>query len=282
MSQNIFQVTSETHLNNIIEDNPQKIVLIMYSTKNCKPCKEFKPKFISMAKKNTNTLFIYVDNTKYNVETNKHFNKLTSTPSFLFYFSGIELGVVVGANETTIATTLANFEQKIEERKKQIQMENQQIENAKFNNPDTEIVRKKMMMLNKLIELSNNGAVLTGAYNLDSKYEDILFEYRYQIDPDFRQHILHIEQQKLQQQQQLQMQQQQQSQQQQQQQQPTIEQNNNNNNDIDQEHIKKQQKVIQIKELNKLHQKMQMQSYQKLEQLKKLQLMKEQAEKSTN
>lgn len=279
MTQNIFQVTNETHLNNIIEDNPQKIILIMYSTKNCKPCKDFKPKFINMAKKNPNTLFIYVDNTKYNIESNKYFGKLESTPTFIFYFSGIELGVIVGANEGVITTTLSNFEQKIEERKKQIQMENQQIENNKFNNPDTEIVRKKMMMLNKLLELSNNGAKLTNSYNLDSKYEDILFEYRYQVDPEFRQHILNIEQQKLQQ-----LQQQQQSQQLPQQIPPQIQQtmDNNDNNNIDHEHLKKQQKVTQIKELNKLHQKMQMQSYQKLEQLKKLQLMKEQAEKSTN
>ena len=50
----------------------------------------------------------------------------------------------------------------------------------------------------------------------------------------------------------------------------------------EQELIKKQQKIDQIKGLSDLEQKMQMQSYQKLVQLKKLQQMKEQAEKNQN
>jgi thiol-disulfide isomerase/thioredoxin len=310
MAQNIFQVISENHLDKIMKDNMQKLILIMYSTPTCKPCKLFKPKFVNLSKIHTDTLFIYIDNTKYSVTKDKYFNECTSFPTFLYYFSNTLVAYVKGADESSIIEQLKNIETKIEARKNQIQlekqeMEKQELERQKYKNPDTEIMQKKIFMFNKLTELHNKGVKLTGTYNLDSAYEDLVFEYRYQVDPEFRQHIIERQQQMLATQEPISLPPQQDTTAIPQQQIPippppqqdpiipqTLRDSTNDSQSLtnvyqqlspeEQELIQKQQKINQIKGLSNLEQKMQMISYQKLMQLKKLQQMKEQTEKNQN
>ena len=73
----------------------------------------------------------------------------------------------------------------------------------------------------------NCGARLTKSYNLDSEYEEIIFEIRFQTDAKFRQQVTE-----------------------------------------NAEMEKKQNQVKQIKELDMLNQKMQMQTLHKLQQLR--------------
>ncbi len=281
MAQNIFQVVNETHLDNIMHDNMQKLIVVMYSSSMCKPCKMYKPKFVTLSKTNPNVLFIYIDVTKYDASENKYFKECESFPTFLYYFSNTLVAYVKGVDENGIITTMASINQKIEAKKNQLLLEKQELEKQKFKNPDTELMQKKIFLFNKLTELHNKGVKLTGAYSIDSDYEDLLFEYRYQVDPEFKQHIIEKQQQ---------MQQQQIT--------PTepiqteiiqekpIEQPiqipQKHMTPEEEEIIKKQQKIDQIKGLTNLEQKMQMISYQKLMQLKKLQQMKEQTEKTQN
>jgi len=352
MAQNIFQVVNETHLDHIMKDNMQKLILIMFSSEMCKPCKVFKPKFVNMAKTNKNVLFIYIDNMNYTGTENKYFKECTVTPTFLYYFSNTVVAYIRGIDENALIENLLNIEKKIEARKKQLSLsslssvplssplpvEKQiEVEKPKFTNPDTELMQKKIFLFNKLTELYNSGVKLTGAYTIDSDYDDLLFEYRYQVDPAFKQYILELQQkQQLQKQQQLpqqipqqlpqqlpleqnnqpqltiqqlqaqqlqaqqlqaqqlqaqqlqaqQLQAQQLQAQQLQAQQLQAQQLQTPQNPVltpeEQELLKKQQKIEQIKGLANLEQKMQMASYQKLIQLKKLQQQKEQMEKNQN
>lgn len=287
MAQNIFQVINETHLDNIMHDNMQKLILVMYSSAMCKPCKMYKPKFVNLSKTNPNVLFIYIDVSKYDAIENKYFKECESYPTFLYYFSNTLVAYVKGTDETGIITTMTNINQKIEAKKNQLLLEKQELEKQKFKNPDTELMQKKIFLFNKLTELHNKGVKLTGAYSIDSDYEDLLFEYRYQVDPEFKQHIIEKQQQLQQSQQQLQSQSQIT-----QTESPQI--NSPSEKPVEliqpqkqltpeeEELIKKQQKIDQIKGLTNLEQKMQMISYQKLMQLKKLQQMKEQTEKTQN
>jgi thiol-disulfide isomerase/thioredoxin len=269
MTQNIYQVLNETHFDNILRDNMQKLMLVMYSSSMCKPCKMYKPKFVNLSKSNPDVLFIYIDATKYDITQDKHFKMCESFPTFLYYFSNTLVAYVKGADDAAIVDTLTNIKNKIEEKKNQLLLEKKELEEQKFKNPDTELMQKKIFLFNKLTELHNKGVKLTGAYSLDSDYEDLFFEYRYQFDPEFKQHIIQKQQALMQTDS------------------PKI------INDVveekpvsispeDQELIKKQQKIEQIKGLSNLEQKMQMISYQKLLQLKKLQQMKEQTEKNQN
>lgn len=302
MNKNICQVVDESQLDKIMHDRISKLTLIMYSSKMCAPCKQFKPKFVDLAKINKDVYFVYVDASNYKTIENKYFQTCKVTPMFLYYFNNTECARIVGPNEPVIISFIKQLEEKIEAKRVQLQLEKQQLEIPKpiFKNPDTELMEKKILLLNKLIELCNNGAKLTNNYNLDSDYEDILFEYRFQIDPVFRQHIL-----ALQKQQQVKVQVPVQPEVQQV---PQVQQNDQTSNHSspqqynqiannlqqsqikeqellkkqeEQELLKKQQQVNQIKELSGLHQKMQLQSYQKLQQLKKLHAMKEQAEKAS-
>ncbi len=225
MSKNIFQVTEEIHLDNIMKDNMHKLILIMYSSKMCAPCKQYKPKFVELAKTNKDIFFVYIDISNYKTVENKYFKNCNVNPMFLYYFNNTECARIVGVDEPSIVSILKQLEQKIEAKKVQMQLERQQeMEKSKFKNPDTELVENKIILLNKLIELCSKGAKLTANYNLDSDYEDILLEYRFQTDPVFKQQMLELEkqhqlrqqQQILQQQQQLQQQQLQQPMQQQQ------------------------------------------------------------------
>lgn len=297
---NICQVIEEGQLDKILNDRIGKLTLIMYSSKTSKVCKQFKPKFVELSKVNKEVFFVYVDAVNYKIVMNKYF-QTCQVPTFLYYINAMEVARVVGPNEAVIVSFMRQLEEKIEMRKNQmLEEKNKQLQREqalqnevvvhkeviqsqkesvslppqkesvpptpKYKNSDTELLEKKIAILNRLGEMCERGARLTNTYNLDSSYDDMMFEYRFQMDPSFRQHILalrkevplppnHSE---------------------------TVDNgNNSNNNKQEQEELeKKHQKVNQIKQLTDLHEKMQLQSYQKLEQLKKIHELKEHSERN--
>jgi thiol-disulfide isomerase/thioredoxin len=272
MTQNIYQVTDEVHLDTILtKEHADTLVLIMYSAKTCKPCKEFKPRFVNIAKANKSIFFVYIDITNYSTLDNKYFRDCDKTPMFLYYFNNTRCATVVGVNEQAIVSIMGQLEQKIIARKKQLEQEIKP-ELPKYKSPDTELLEKKMVLYNKLVDLHNKGVKLTASYSINSDYEDLALEYRYQTDPEFRKEILEFQERErikaLQK--------------------PVEEKVNveqmasekppegviENTPDI--ELAKKQQ---QAKEMSSVHKKMQLLSYQKLEQLKKIQQLKEQDER---
>jgi len=106
---------------------------------------------------------------------------------------------------------------------------------------------KKASLLKKLFDLTKSGVKLTNSYDLDSEYDEMLWEYNLQTNP----HSIKVNQEYV----------------------PTeVDIINNNNNEL--ELLKKQEQLKKIQELNQLNQLLQMQQMQKiyrLEQLKNLQ-----------
>jgi thiol-disulfide isomerase/thioredoxin len=130
------------------------------------------------------------------------------------------------------------------------------------------LLNKKMELLKNLRELNNMGVQLTKNYNLDSSIEEMMFEFQFQTNPQFKQQILK---------QQLLMHQEVVDNQPEPKQEPVpVPVNNQTKEKL----AKKQEQVRQIQELDMLNKKMQQQSFQKLQQLRRIQQMKEQQEKN--
>lgn len=301
MSQNIFQVINETHLDEILLQHMRDLVIIMLSSKTCPPCKIIKPKFIELSKSHKDVFFVYVDRSNYNGTTNKYFAEYEFTPTFLFYFGNNRVAFIEGSHEESLIKILMILKQKINEKRQEIQQKEKIIENQIQNlqnqpldiqnniaiqelnpinevnnaNAHTELTQRKINGLNKLRELVQKGIKLTSSYNLDSDIDDINFEIRFQTDPQFKQYILTHKQQSIAQQ--------------------TNELTQQNGNftspavrttqstqsstaELQPIALRKQEQVKQIQELNMLNQKMQMESLQKLQLLKKIKTVKEQQE----
>lgn len=140
----------------------------------------------------------------------------------------------------------------------QIQQEQYDVNQNNFKNgignPDESVIllQKKITGLNKIRELVQCGAKLTQPYNIESDYEDILFEIRFHTDLEFRRYVLDN---------------------------TTISNNLGQNNTViseeDKQMLKKQEQVKQIRELEMLNYQMQTQSLNKLQQLRKIKELKD-------
>ena len=84
--QNLYQVVKSEDLDEIILSNPNKLIICMFSSKNCPPCSKIKPIFINYSKEHTDTLFIYVD-VMFEDKERKYLTHIEVTPMFLFFFN---------------------------------------------------------------------------------------------------------------------------------------------------------------------------------------------------
>ena len=319
MNQNIFQVVSEEHIDEIFDQYKQNLIVVMLSSKTCPPCVAFKPKFISLSKQYKDIFFVYIDLTNYKMTQGKYFREFNSTPTFIFYFNNNKIVDIVGVHESAFMKLMLEIKQKIDVARQQFQQEEKMLENQKVNDiknldlnrqmqnqsrqldqmsensnkqnnqnmnmPDSELLNKKMILLNKLRELINEGYKPTKNYNLDSDYNEIMLEIQYLTNsrmqptspaqPSFNNQMMH----------------------QQQPQHQRLESdivepqkskvNNNmynsmNDPTIQQELHKKQEQIRQIHELDMLHQNMQMENYKKLQELRRMKMMKEQRDKNNH
>jgi thiol-disulfide isomerase/thioredoxin len=121
MVNNLFQVLKEPDLDEIIEDHPENIVLIMFSSKTCGPCMSIRPKFISMANENPDCFFVYVDIPSFQNTTGKYTSNVEGTPNFVFFFNTQQIASVMGAQEETLVATLRHLKMKIQEMKRATQ-----------------------------------------------------------------------------------------------------------------------------------------------------------------
>ena len=98
MTNNIFRVLNEGDLEEILEINKFKVVVVMYSNKNCGPCKKIKPQFVSLAKEHPNSYFVYVDLGDFKITDNKYTKYISGTPQFVFYISNKYAHNILGPN----------------------------------------------------------------------------------------------------------------------------------------------------------------------------------------
>ena len=311
MNQNIFQVVSEDHIDEIFDQNRQNLIVIMLSSKNCPPCKEFKPKFISLSKQYKDIFFVYIDRTNYKLTQGRYFQEFEFTPTFVFYFNKNKIADIVGVHEPAFMKLMLEIKQKIDFAREQMQEEEKKLEkqkmdaiqkldlnlgqNEKESNPpskestnisamdlpDSHLIKKKMDILNKLRELMNNGYKLSKNYNLESDYNEMLFEFQYLTQNSQMHNIPPM--QKMPSQKPMQNYPSNQMPNQMPQNPPSQQPTQSNEKTEQQTQLqKKQEQIRQIQELDMLHQNMQMENYKKLQELKRMKMFKEQQDKNNN
>ena len=121
---NLYQVIKEEDLNEILEDNIRKLVVIMFSSKDCIPCMNILPKFVETAEQKLDCFFVYINIHKYTDTSKKYTEKLKCTPRFAYYYNKQELAYVLGQNEKVFIKTLNDLIFRIKEKKEEIRRRN--------------------------------------------------------------------------------------------------------------------------------------------------------------
>lgn len=170
--QNLYQVIKSDDLDEIILSNPNKLIICMFSSKNCPPCSKIKPIFINYSKTHTDTLFIYVD-VMFEDKERKYLSHIEVTPMFLFFFNASLILNMKGSNETLLNQLILDTKDKISMEFKRVQ-EEKQLE-----------TQQKIEILKKLSELENTGITLTPnkIFNLETPIEELHQELNLHIKP---------------------------------------------------------------------------------------------------
>ena len=136
---NIFQVVSETHLDEILDKYSQNIVVIMFSSKSCPPCMMVKPKFINLSKTNPDCFFVYVDLSSFDQPTHKYDSEIKCTPTFVYYFNKYQVASVTGPYETQIVKVIQNLRNQIDKKKKEAHERYLQLQRPPASQPESDI-----------------------------------------------------------------------------------------------------------------------------------------------
>ena len=299
MSNNLYQVINEQHLNEIFQDNPRKLIILMFSSKTCGPCKLIKPKFVELSKNHPDCFFIYIDVNNFNDITQKYTHNVSHTPHFNFYFDDTVISTIVGAHEQSLIEVLTTVKGKIDIKRHVAEQREQDLakhkkselinnnihdsaNNTNSNNinninndvntntnqiiiTDTEDeMIKKLELLKKLKELYISGVKLSTTYSINSPLDDLTKELN-----KINQHQnLQISQTSLTPQTPHSP--------------PSPRQQNNIKNQevlIKKQEKTKEEKLKEIEELSKIHQNVQQQQIYKIEQLRHAQKLKQEQEK---
>lgn len=290
---NIFQVTNFKHLSEILDENSQKLVVIMYSSTTCPPCKIIKPKFIQLSKQNLDCFFVYLNVDLFKDAPDFKFTRdVEYTPSFKFIFNNQVFTTITGVHEQALVETIVNLKSKIEERRQAFVKKEQEFAKEKLaelnnQNPqsvpnptpsNTEILMKKYDMINQIYVMAQQlGTNPSKVFDPSCGFDELALELQ-RLNMIFQQ-----KQQSQQQSQQLQ------SQQSQQQPQPQVQQNPGLQNQfqqlVDQQNQNKspeeskQDQLKQVFDLHRFKRMMDAQHLYKIQQLRAFQKMKEQQER---
>lgn len=158
MTTNIFKVLTEIDVDEILTNNSDSLSVIMFSTNPCQACSEIKPKFIELAGKYTDCVFLYVDCSIYNPSTNnKYTSDVKKVPMFKLYYKTNLVAVVNGKKYVSIANTIQYVYTEIELGKRRSQLveptvkkQVEQPENIVCNDDVCEIPKKTQIKPTKL------------------------------------------------------------------------------------------------------------------------------------
>ena len=99
--ENFFKITNPTELNKIFDHGQDKLVILMFYTKNNVECRRALQIFEKMAVKHNISIFCVIDTDKFEGES-RYLNNLGNMPKFECYFMGNSLGSNVTSNEKDI------------------------------------------------------------------------------------------------------------------------------------------------------------------------------------
>jgi len=259
MSNNIYRVINELDLEDILNKHSKSLVVIMYSSKTCRPCLMIKPLFISLSKKYNDCFFVYIDLNDFEEKTEKYTTGMgiRATPHFLFMFNNEIIAAVSGANREILVDTLDQlrnqWKNKIKENLKIVSNKEKLVESNEeidqITKPtfdqDDEMIKNKLTLLAKLYTLGRLGYPVNINFTLLSEYEDMIYEFntyfqKYQED------------------------------------------NKNNNQDTLEKEKIRQQKILQIQQLEKENKNMQAQHLLALHKMQQIKQFKEKQEKESD
>lgn len=215
---NIFRVSNENDLSEIINENARRLIVVMFSQQKCPPCDIIKPKFKSLANLNRDCLFVYVDLTDFKVSKQRFVNLPQRTPTFALFINGHIMGTVEGADEKLLVEAVHIFKNKLASRptqtprsfmepvaipKSSTPPSEQSIESSTIE-PDPvqeplipatapspspapmaadENVVHKLELLKELYEISSRfGIKLSKPFDLNSDEAEIIAEYKHHIN----------------------------------------------------------------------------------------------------
>ena len=146
MTNNIFEISKEDDLIEVLNNINDRLIVLMFSASWCGPCKTIKPEFIKFSKKYNQTLFIYIDIEEYdeckkNEKDQSFIDKVEGLPSFMFYINKNLLTRFEGADKSKLEKYIEKCEQLIIQKNQQNKM--QQMNNM-------------MLMQQKLTNNNNN------------------------------------------------------------------------------------------------------------------------------
>jgi hypothetical protein len=124
MTKNIFKVTGEDDLTEILQDNKNKLVTIMISARwheSAKTSNSLKQDFIQLSKRPEfrDVFFVYIDIDNYEDDLKDIKKSVVRLPTFVFYYFGDELTRFDGANLQKLCNTIVQLQSMIATKNKE-------------------------------------------------------------------------------------------------------------------------------------------------------------------
>ncbi len=163
MSSNFYKIEKEIHIDEILEKNPYKLVVLIFSFENPTFNKQilnetFKlKKYIKNKLNNDNdTIYLYINLQKYIIKENKYSQHITkdSLPYVSFYFNFNHIARILNGEEEIFANTLSKLKDHLKDHFKiaKEKENNSNIENVNIeNNDNTEMKESDQQNLTEQI-----------------------------------------------------------------------------------------------------------------------------------
>lgn len=182
MSNNIFQIISEEHMNDIINRYIDTLIVVMYSSSNiCEDCPQIKRQFIELSKNNPNNLFIYVCVENYKDSSGKYTNdfNIEHLPTFIFLYNANKIGDVCGSDYSILVDTFNQIKTIIDEELSKLVSEKKNhelVENQIFFDDD-EKTKRKLILMGYFYKFAKYGIDVNLRYTVLSNLDDMEKDY---------------------------------------------------------------------------------------------------------
>src|SRR5277367_6523295 len=112
-NQNIFAVRFSHDLDEIIEEQKNKLVLVCFSTTTSKFFLENKLFLNKLARHNGDTFFVYIELEKFDDPKYKYIKDIETLPKYFIYYNGTKIVTVNNYNEQRLVGVYFEMKQKL-------------------------------------------------------------------------------------------------------------------------------------------------------------------------